>query len=103
MKKTKVDAWQRRIPGQRHPGRVDRVHGEKRDGGETQNRCQNRDQVGVDLEPAEETPDGFALQRPRADDADRKPNDEGDDAEKRHVVAKDMEQRFLKQSEIHCR
>jgi hypothetical protein len=43
------------------------------------------------------------LERASGEDADRKPDDERDDAEKRHVMAENVEQWFLKDCEIHCR
>ena len=103
MKETEIDGWQRRIPGKWYARRVDGAHGKERERGQTQDCGQDRDQVGLDLEPAEETADGLTLQRARGEQTDRKPNHERDNAEKRHVVTKDMEQWFLKQAEIHCR
>jgi len=103
LKKTEIEGRQRRVPGKWYARGVDSIHGKKRDRGQTQDRGQDRNQVGVDLEPAEEAPDDVALQCAGREQADGKPNYERDDAEKRHIVTKDMEQWFLQQPEIHCR
>src|SRR5216684_2903500 len=52
LKKTEIEGRQRRIPGKWYARGVDSVHGKERERGQTQDRGQDRNQVGVDLEPA---------------------------------------------------
>ncbi len=61
LDKAERDTGQRRIPGQRNAGGIDRADRKKDQCCKTENRRNDRDEIVVDLEAAEETPDAAAL------------------------------------------
>ena len=69
---------QRRIPAQWNSGGINCADREKDEGGNTENRRDDRDEVGVDLEAAEKAADKMALQHPGDDEPRGKKTDERD-------------------------
>ena len=62
LKQAELDPGHRCIPGKRNTGGIDSTDEEKDCRGQTQDRCQNCNQVLIDLEPAQKAPDKIALQ-----------------------------------------
>ena len=60
-----------RGPKQGNAGGVDGVDGEKDERGKAEDRGDDRDEIGVELEAGEETPDRFALKGPGDEEARR--------------------------------
>src|SRR5215469_2634363 len=62
LNKAQVDCRKRRSPSQRNSRSIDGGDSKKNNCCQTQDRRDDRDEVGVNLEPAEETPNDLALQ-----------------------------------------
>src|SRR5262249_53159558 len=80
LNQTEPDSRHRRGPRQRHTRSIDGVDREENERQATENRRNNCDEVRVYVEAAESAPNRTALQYSREEDANGKPNDEGNDA-----------------------
>ena len=68
---------------------------------QTQDRRDDRDEICVDLEPAEKTPNDLALQKPGNDQSGGEKSDEGNQSKDRYVVTADVKQRPLQERHVH--
>ena len=96
------DAWDRRRPCEGNPERVDCADGKKDDGDGAEDRRDDRDEIAVELEPAEQPPNERALNDPGDDEPENeKPNERGD-AEDGDVTAGQIEDRIGQPEKIHA-
>ena len=68
---------------------------------EAQDRCDDRDEICVDLEPAEKTPDDLALQEPGNNHSGGEKCDEGDQSKDSYLVLADVKERLLQERYVH--
>ena len=101
MNEAQSDCRKRRGPSQRNSRSIHRRDSEKDNRRQTQDRREDRDEVCVDLEPAEKTPNGLALQKPRNDQSSGEKPDEGNQSKDRYVVMTDVKQRPLQERYFH--
>jgi hypothetical protein len=101
LEQTDRDTWQRRIPGKRNSGRVDCIDRKKDQRGQAQDRGNDCDEIIVDLKPGEKTPHHVALQRPGDEEPDAEKSDKSNEAKKRNVIARHIEQWPLQKRQIH--
>src|SRR6266550_1592231 len=102
LNKAQADCRKWRGPSQRNSRSINRGDSEKDNGGQTQDRRDDRDEVCVDLESAEETPNDLALQKSGNDHSGGEKSDEGDQSQDRHVTLADMKQRLLEKRHFHA-
>jgi hypothetical protein len=101
LNEAQVDCRKRRGPSQRNSRGIYPGDSEKDNHRETQDGCDDRDEVCVNLEPAEETPNDVALQKPRSDYSSREKPDEGDQSKERYVPLANVKQWLLQKRHVH--
>jgi hypothetical protein len=101
LNQTQIDCRKRRGPSQGNSRSIHRRDGEKDKRAQTQDRCYDRDEVRVDLETAEKTPNDVALQKPRNDHSGSEKSDEADQSKERYVTLTDVKQRLLQKRYVH--
>ena len=101
LNEAQSDCRKRRGPGQRNSRSIHRRDSEKDNRRQTQDRRDDRDEVCVDLEPAEKTPNDLALQKPGNDQSGGEKPDEGNQSKDRYVVTADVKQRPLQERYVH--
>jgi hypothetical protein len=92
---------QRRAPGEWDAEGVDRVDGEEDQRGDAQERGDDRDEIGVEFEATEETPNDSALEEFGHDQPERHQPDKGRDPKDRDLVPGEIEERGAQPNEIH--
>src|SRR5262249_31827678 len=101
LNEAQIDCRERRAPSQRNSCSIRCSDGEKDNGRQTQDRCDDRDEVCVDPEPTEKTLNDLALQKPGNDQSGGKKPDEGDQSKDRYVVLASIKQRPLQKGYVH--
>src|SRR5438270_93062 len=101
LNQTQRDARDGRGPEQRDTGGVDRVNGKKNQSRDAQDRGDDRDEIRVELEAGEKTPDDFALEARRNEQPEREQRGESDQPKERNVVSANVKQRPLEEGEVH--
>ena len=101
LNQTQRDARDGRGPEQRDTGGVDRVNGKENQSRDAQDRGDDRDEIRVELEAGEKTPDDFALEARRNEQPEREQRGESDQPKERNVVSANVKQRPLEEGEVH--
>ena len=101
MNEAEIDCREWCSPSQGNSRSIHCIDSEKDNHRQTQDRRDDRNEVRVDLESAEKTPDDLTLQKPANDHSGGEERDEGDQSKDRHVMTADVEQRTLQQRYIH--
>jgi hypothetical protein len=103
LNEAQVDCRKGRGPGQRNSRSIHCSDSEKDNRRQTEDCRDDRDEICVDLEPAEKTPNDLALQKPGNNHSGGEKPDKGDQPKDRYVVTADVKQRPLQERYVHVR